>query len=341
MKTNKSQLDSSPHEALYEIILGGFIQQAVSVAAKLGIPDLLQSGPKHYEELANLTHTHAPSLYRLMRALSHLGIFKERDGHLFENDSLGKYLQTDSNGSLRNFAIMVGEQWHRDAWTNLLYAIRTGECAFENVHDQNIFSFLSENQEAGDVFNQAMSGFAADLNELVACYDFTSYQHVIDVGGGHGTFLEAILANCPHITGTLYDLPSVIKGAKQRYKEHNISERFHYSEGSFFEKIPTGGDLYTMKHVIHDWSDDEARNILTNCRRAIGASGRLVLIEALIDSEHASKLLPFTDLEMMVQITGKERTQQEFDNLLRSSGFQLTAVIPTPSATSIIEAKPI
>ena len=340
MMTNESQKQSPSPEPLFKMIIGGFVQQAISVVSKLGIPDLLKEDPKTIEELASRTNSHTPTLYRLMCALSSIGLFQEVDKAWFEITPLGTYLQKDVEGSVRGMAIMVGEKWHRNAWDNLLYSVQTGETAFHKVHSKNIFDYMSEHPEAGEVFNNAMSDLSKLIEPVLDYYDFTNFNRVIDVGGGHGSLMEGILNRSPNIKGTVYDLPFVIEGTKKYIQNIGLENRCECLPGNFFDSVPSDGDAYVLKSIIHDWHDDEAISILQNCRKGILENGKLILIEAVIEPGNHPHLMKFFDLDMIILAKGKERTQIEFKELLEKSGFKLTKIIPTPTVLSIIEAMP-
>lgn len=327
---------------LYQLIFGGWIQQSLSVAAKLGIPDLLKESPKSHEQLAIETKTHAPTLYRLLRALSSTGIFKELDNKCFENGPLGVFLQTDIKGSARAIAIMVGEEWDRNSWSNLLHAVQTGEPAFRKTYGIPFFDYLSENQEAGEIFNNAMSGLSKVIGPTLEIYDFSPFNKIIDIGGGHGRLMEAILCKNPHVTGAIYDLPVVIEGTKTFIQSVGLENRCECIAGSFFDSVPVGADAYILRSIIHDWSDEESIKILQHCRQGILDHGKIILIENVIKTDSESDpFLNFVDLEMAVLLTGKERTEAEFRELFEKAGFKLSKIVPTPMNNFIIEGIPV
>lgn len=335
--TKDNQNEKAAILNLSQMIFGGFLQQSISVVAKLGISDLLQSGPTGIEELADVTHTHGPSLYRLLRALSGVGIYKELDGKRFELDVLGNFLQTDVEGSLRGFAIMIGEAWHRGSWNQLMHTVKTGETAFQKVYGAKVFEYFTNNKEAGEIFNNAMSGLSKDIGGVLAAYDFSAFERVIDIGGGHGSLIAELLKQNPRVQGGVFDLSVVIEGTRKLIKEAGLENRCQCLPGSFFDFIPSGADAYIMKNIIHDWNDEEAVQILRNCQPAIGDHGKLLLIETVIKEKEKSPIPLFMDLEMMVMATGKERTELEFKELFAKAGFTLTRIIPAPSHLSIIE----
>jgi hypothetical protein len=339
-KNNQSEQAVSM-ERLQRMITGGMISQSIYVVAKLGIPDLLTEGPRSSEDLAAMTDTHAPSLYRLLRSLASIGLFIEREDRKFKLGPLGSYLQSKSSGSLRGAAIMFGEKWHRESWTHLMYSIKTGKPAFNSVYGMGVFEYLSKNPEAGEIFNNAMTDFSSSLRPLLEAYDFSTFPTLIDVGGGHGSLIELILKVNPDVKGIVYDQPSVIEGTKKHMKNVGLEDRCTCIEGNFFDSVPSGGDAYIMKHIIHDWSDEETITILKNCRQAISQNGKLLLVEAVLPQGNDPHPAKFLDLEMLVMTTGRERTDSEFEDLFKEAGFKLTRIIPTSAAVSIIEGIPV
>ncbi|TRY23946.1 methyltransferase [Brevibacillus sp. LEMMJ03] len=326
-------------DRVMEWITGGWVQQAIYVAAKLGIADLLADGPKSAGELAEVTETHAPSLYRILRALCGIGLFQEEGEQRFALGPLGSYLQTGEN-SLRGMAIMVGEKWHRDAWSHIMYTVKTGKPAFQDVHGMGVFAYLANHPDAGERFNQAMSDMSHRVVSALA-YDFSPYDRVIDVGGGHGRLMTAILNAHPGLKGVIYDVPSVIEGTRRHIAEAGLTDRCACIAGSFFESVPAGGDLYVLKNILHDWSDDEAAAILRNCRRAIREDGKLLVMEMVVPAGNQPHPSTLIDLEMMIMATGRERTEAEFRTLFRKADFELERIVPTSASVCMLEGIPV
>jgi cyclopropane fatty-acyl-phospholipid synthase-like methyltransferase len=326
---------------MLQIITNFWTSRAVAVFAKLGIPDLLESGPKTTEELAKATETHAPSLYRLLRALASAGIVKTETEGRFALTPLSQTLVTNAPGSLRWFMISELSQEHYPAWGNLMHSVKTGEIAFDNFFGKDIWQYFKENPEDGALFNDSMSGVTAAANEaILSNYDFSQFNKVIDIGGGHGGLITSILNKNPQLKGVLFDAPQVIEGARPRLEANGVADRCETVAGDFFKAVPAGGDAYVMKWIIHDWDDEKALTILRHCRNQMQPNGRLILVDTVVpetDEPHFSK---FFDLNMMVMTGGKERTAAEFEQLLAAAGFKLLRVIPTELPTSIVEAQP-
>jgi len=327
---------------MLQIISGFWISRAVYVIGKLGIPDLLQSGPKTAEELATATETHAPSLFRILRALVSVGVLSSTEGDRFAQTPLSETLVTDAPGSLRWFAVSELGQEHYPAWGNLMHSVKTGEIAFDNFFGVDIWKYFQQNPDDAAVFNNSMSNMTAAVNEAItSLFDFSQFGTVVDVGGGHGGLITAILNKNPELKGVLFDAPEVIEGARPKIEAAGLADRVETVAGNFFQAVPEGGDAYIMKWIIHDWDDEKSNTILRNCRSRMKANGRLILVDSVVpqtDEPHFSK---FIDLNMLVMTGGKERTEKEFAELLAAAGFRLLRVIPTDLPTSIVEAEPV
>jgi hypothetical protein len=324
---------------MLQIISGFWISRAVYVIARLGIPDILKTGSKNADELASATNTHARSLHRLLRALASVGVLRA-DGDRFALTPLSETLVTDAPGSLRWFAVSELGQEHYPAWGNLMHSVKTGEIAFDNFFGMDVWKYFAHNPEEAAVFNDSMSGVTAATNEaIMSLYDFSGFRKVVDVGGGHGGLITAILKKNPNLKGILFDAPEVIEGARPKIEAAGLADRCETVTGDFFKAVPAGGDGYILKWIIHDWDDEKSLTILRNCRNQVPAEGRLILVDCVVpetDEPHFSK---FIDLNMLVMTGGKERTEKEFQALLTAAGFKLRRVIHTELPTSIVEAE--
>ena len=326
--------------ALQQLTNGYWVTQIVYVAAKLGIADLLNDGAQDIEDLASATETDPRPLYRLMRALAGLGIFTETATGVFESTDMGRCLVTGSPGALRARAILNGEQWYT-AWGGLLDSVRTGETAFDRVTGTSFFGYLDANSDAAAVFNEAMaSSTEAAARAVASAYDFSSAGTVVDVGGGTGTFLAEVLKSNPKARGVLFDQPDVIKAASGTLDRARVADRCDTTGGSFFDAVPSGGDIYLLSWILHDWNDEQSVAILRSCRRAVGPDGRLLVIEQLIPPGNDPALSKLYDVHMLVLSGGRERTEDEYRELLEMADFRLMRVVPTDVPRSIIEARP-
>jgi len=316
---------------------GAVAVQAVHVAAKLSVADHLADGPKTIAQLATATQADRVSLGRLLRALSSLGIFAEDGPDRFRQTPMSDALRRDHPQSIRRWAMMLGARFVWEPCMELHETIRTGRPAFELAYRAPFFAYLAEHPDDAAVFNAAMSSLPTYIAALVEAYDFSAFEHIVDVGGGHGAKLFAILAANPRVRGTLYDLPSVVEGAPAAQR-NAVGDRCEIVGGDFFDSVPAGADGYLLSGIIHDWNDEAALRILRNCRRAIRPDGRLLLVETVLtpSSDPSSALM---DVLMMILTGGRERTEEEFRALLREAGFSLRRVVATPGA-SILEARP-
>lgn len=328
-----------PQVAMVEIINAYQVSQAIYVAAQLGIADLLKTQPKSSEELAQQTGTDQQSLYRLLRSLASYGIFAEDEQRRFSLTPLAATLQTDSPESVRAWAIMSGEKWHWNLWGNLIESVKTGKTAVEYTCDKpNIFEYFVENPQAGKNFDAAMTNLASLNNSAIATgYDFSGISKLVDIGGGYGSHLTTILKTYPSVQGVLFDQPSVIAGAKEFIQENGLANRCELVAGDFFESVPSGGDAYLLKTVIHDWDEPQAIAILKNCRRAMPEHSKLLLVEAVIPPGNTPYFGKLLDLEMLTTSGGRERTEAEYSTLFNAAGFKLTKVFATASPWKVIE----
>jgi hypothetical protein len=331
--------------AVFQMAVGYWMSQAVYVAAKLGIADLLADSAKSCGEIARQTGADSGSLFRLMRALVTLGILASEhpqgtEAQRFSLTESGALLQSGMPGSMRSMVLTLGEE-HFQAWGKLLHSIQTGQPAFNAIHGRSLFEYFGLNPAAADVFNAAMSDFTRQAAlAAMAAYDFSGISSVADIGGGQGAFIRCLLRSNQRISGVLFDSLSVIEGAKLFIEADGLERRCRAIAGDFFESVPHGSELYVLKNVLHDWDDKSALTILKNCRRAIDDSGRLLVIENVMPDSNEVSFGSLLDLNMLVMCGGQERTGAEFRRLLEASGFQVARVVATMAPVSIIEATP-
>jgi len=328
-----------PPAAMVELITATWLSQAITVAAELRIADVLTEKPLDIDDLARKVDANPDALARLLRALIGRGIFRQRRDGRYDLTPLAKTLRTDTPDSMAAFARFVGSPEDREHWSHCIDAIRTGESVVPKLRGMPAFDWAMSDPELSEVFNQAMTNFTElALAAVLAAYDFTGHRTIVDVAGGHGRLLAGMLSATPTAQGVLFDLPQVVAGAEPLLRKHRVFDRVSIVGGSFFESVPEGGDLYVLKNIIHDWSDDKALQILKTVRAAAAAGSKLLLVESLIpqhDREFATKWL---DLEMLVANSGRERTAAEYRELLRDAGFEMTRVVPTASPFSLVEA---
>jgi O-methyltransferase domain/Dimerisation domain len=326
--------------ALFEMETACWLSQAIYVAAKLGIADLLRDGPRSCVALATASNSDAPSLFRLMRALSSVGIFAHLGRDRFALSRLAESLQTDVRGSLRAIVITIGEI-HYQACGSLLHSVQTGSPAFNTLFGTSLFDYLQQNVDAADAFNQGMANVPSMLAYAVLmAYDFAGISSIVDIGGGQGNLLEKILQFTPAITGTVFDTASTIEKAKQVLGNDAWSKRCSYVIGDFFTSVPQGADAYLLCGVIHDWDDRRAIRILKNCRRAMPEKGRVLLVDMVVPDLDATSSSKLPNLNILALTGGRERTKAEFHVLLDAADYKLARIIPTMAPQSIIEAVP-
>lgn len=330
-----------PPMVLYQLASAHYLSQALYVAAKLGIADLLADGPQTHDALAKATDTHAPSLRRVLRLLASAGVFAEGADGRFELTEVGSFLRSGP-GSFRAAAQLFGGPLVWSSWGDLLTTVRTGETALHRVHKTDSFEYLADHPEEAAVFDEAMGAFTAMISVAVAAaYDFSSLRTIIDVGGGEGALLTGILRENPNLRGTVFDLPRLAEGARRQIAAAGLADRYAFAGGDFFEAVPGGFDAYMLKHVIHDWDDARAVRILETCRRAMGPDAKLLIVEGVypprIDGSPESRGAAANDVNMMVCTGGRQRSETEFRELYGTAGFRLTRVVPTAAMACVIE----
>jgi hypothetical protein len=325
---------------LLQLANGYRVTQAIHVAAKLGIADLLADGPRTSDDLASATACHAPSLYRLMRALSAIDIFHEEGDRVFSLAPLGEWLRSDNPESVAGWAAFVGEPYHWQAWGDVLHSVQTGESGFEHVHGTDPWTFRAQHPELSAGFDRAMTSISRQLMaSVLAAYDFGRFATLVDIGGGNGALLAAILARYPAMRGVLFDQPHVIAGAAPLLQQAGVADRCELVEGSFFEAVPSGGDAYILKSIIHDWDDERSVEILKVCRRAMTDGAALLLVERELGPANAQPDTKFSDLNMLAATGGRERSAEEYAALYAASGFRFVGVTPGDRGTSVFEGE--
>jgi hypothetical protein len=337
-----SPTEPSPEVAMRQLTMGASVSQAISVFARLGVADALTAGPRDAEEIAELVGAHSSALYRLLRALGDVGVVAELDNRRFALTSLGEVLRSDGPGSLRGWATMVGMPFHRYPWTDLYETVRTGESAFDRVHGSKVFDYLAEHPEDAAVFDAAMTSISTtEAVSIVQAYDFSRFSTIVDVGGGRGGLLAAILAAHPHLQGVLFDVPAVVAGADEGISGTEVVDRCKVVSGDFFDSVPGGGDAYLLSNIILNWDDDHAVEILSTCRAAMADTARVLLAESVLPEGAAPSMGKLADLEMLVMTSGgRQRTDVEYRTLLGRSGLRLTRVVPSTGRISLLEAVP-
>jgi len=330
-----------PPVFLLRMMTGYWVSKALSVVAELGVADLLADGPRSSDDLATACGAEGQALYRLLRALASVEVFQETAERRFRLTPLAELLRSDHPQSMRALARMYGSEQY-SAWGELGASIRTGSPAFDRVFGSTYFEYLADQAEASAVFNQAMTGWTAQLAaSVVAAYEFAGPGVVVDVGGGHGLLLSTIVADDTALNGVLFDLPHVVESAKSQLEGSDVSTRCSVVAGDFFEAVPDGGSFYILAQILHDWDDDRSIAILRNCRRAMNTDAKLLVVEQVLPSGNEPSLGKWLDLHMLVLLNGRERTEAEYAALLAKADLEATQTITTSSGASIIEAIPV
>ena len=328
------------HEKLSGMISGYCTSQAIHAAARLGIADLLSEGPRTVEDLATETSTDSDSLFRLLRALASIGIFTEESSRCFALTPLAELLQSDHDNTLRPVSLMMGDDHYR-TWGSLLESLRTGNTVYEEVMGAPIFEYMSHHPEKAQIFDEAMMALnRRKTSAILDAYDFSGIDVLADIGGGNGSNLIAILTKYPSMSGILYDLPHVVERARPNLESAGLTGRCQLLAGDFFQSVPTGADAYLMRHIIHDWNDEQSLTILRHCRDVIPANGRLLVVEGVVPNDNTRSGIKMLDLTMMLIPGGKERTEAEYHALFRDAGFNLSRVVPSRLEIDVIEGQP-
>jgi hypothetical protein len=330
---------------LRRLIYGFRMTQMLAVLARLGVPDALRGGARSAEALAAQVGADAPALRRVLRALAGEGLLAERPDGCYELTPLSELLCSDAPGSLRDVASLYGEPWLWQAYGALLHSVRTGGAAFEHAHGEAFYAYLERHADAAAAFQRTMSGFTAhETDAIVAACEQAGVLRgsitVVDIGGGHGALLAALLQRHAPLRGVLFDTAAVAAAARQALRDAGLGARCHCVAGDFFEAVPADGDVYIAKSVLHNWRDEQAIAILRSCRRAMRAHARLLIAERVVEAGPSGSEAKLFDINMLVTAGGLERTAGEYAVLLQAAGLRLQRVLPTASPLSVLEALP-
>lgn len=328
---------------LLQLLEGPLVARALHVIAELGVADALKDGPRSVDEIATAVGANAAALYRVLRSLASLGVFAELEGERFALTALGERLRADAPGSLRSAVLLKGSEEYRRTYDGLAETVRTGESAFERACGMPFFEYTDRHPSFAAAFDAAMTSVSSiEFPAIIAAYDFSGLAAVVDVGGGQGSLLIAILTRYSAIRGVLCDLPAVVERARGPIAGAGVTDRCALVGGDFFEAVPGGADAYLLKNVIHDWDDEQATKILRNCHAAMGSRGRVLVIERFIpDADGPSPNKVYDLVALALSGVGvRERTEGEFRVLFGAAGLTLSRVIPTDSRVTILEGIP-
>lgn len=337
-------MSAGPPPALVQLLTVARAYQrsrALTVAAELGVADVMAGGPRSVDELAAATGAHPEALYRLLRALAAVGVFSEDGDRRFGLTEQGEYLRSDHPLSAAPVAMMFGADYEWKAWGELGHSVRTGETAAVHALGVDVWEHRRRHPAHGEVFDAAMRTLSsAEAAALLAAHDFGRYGVVADIGGGTGAALASVLVAAPGARGVLFDQPAVVAGAAPVLERAGVADRVEVVGGSFFDSVPPGADAYLLRRVLHDWADDEAAAILRCVRRSIGPGGRLVVVDAVVGPPGEDDAAKFLDLMMMVSAGGRERTEPEWVALLAAGGFRYEGAARLTVSSHVIEAAP-
>jgi hypothetical protein len=348
-----SEPQPPPSARVVSMINGMATFHTIRVAARYNLAGIIEAhGPLTVAVLAKQTGTHAFSLFRLMRALASMGIFQEVNPGAedplqvrFAQTELSRVLVPHLSESIYDAALLVNTSWHQQSWNVLEHSIATGEPGLRMCTGKDLWEYLQEHPSEQDLFQRVMSLISRQLAAaILQVYDFSPFERLVDVAGGCGTLLMSILRAYPHLVGTLFDQPDVIELARPLLlQDPDLARRCELVSGNFFqvEALPSGGDCYYLQQILHDWNDEHCVQILHNIRQAIRPQGCLLILERVIEPGSGGAPNKFFDLEMLALLEGRERTPREYEQLLQTSGFHLSAIRPTHSTFSIVEAVPL
>ena len=325
---------------LMRLVSGFQASQAISVIAELGIADVLKNDALHIDAIAQATECHPRSLYRLLHMLASVGVLEELAGEYFKLTPLGECLRSDSPSKRSAWARYAGRPYVWQSWGAMMHSVKTGESSFGHLHGANIWEWRSKRRDETEIFDAAMSELSSAAGKAVASsYDFSVFNVIIDVGGGQGALLAAVLAEHKNTKGILFDLPHVVVKAQDILRTAGVTNRCEVVGGDVFKAVPEGGDAYLIKSVLMDEDDDQAIAILLACRSAMRPSGKVVVIEHLLTPPNAPEINS-SDMTMMIMTGGRERTQEEFSELFSAAGFHLEQVIVTKSSFTLMVGAP-
>ena len=331
---------STETEQLTRMLASVALSRAICTIGELGVSDHIEPGtPQSIKSLAQLTRVHERSLYRLLRFTASYGLFREMDNRAFDHTPLSAAMRSDAAGSFRPAAQM----FHRifAAWDGLDHAVRTGEAGCIKVFGEPMFDYIGRHPDLASVFDAGMTAFHGHETEaMLEAYDFSDVRTLADIGGGNGSLLCAVLQRYPQLRGILFDLGHVVARARAGMQKLGLEQRCSVVEGNFFESVPPGADAYLMRHIIHDWTDEQSVQILRNCRAVMPSRGRVLLVEFAVSAANQASLGKDADMIMLTFPGGMERTETEYQALFEQSGLRLNRVTKTRTAICVIEGTP-
>jgi len=331
----------TPSDRMMQLLYGSVVPPLIAMIAELGIADLVADRPRPVEELASVTGTNPDALYRALRTLASQEVFTEVTPRAFGLTPLAETLRAGGPDSLRNYARYFGLPERQRAIAALAYSVRTGRPAFEQIYGMDWWSHLAINPQHNALFNNVMGYLARHLHAAaIEAYDLSHVRRLVDVGGGHGDLVSSIVRRYPSMNAVLFDQPHVVAGAETVLTGAAVADRIELAGGDFFDSVPSGGDVYVLSMILHDWSDIEAATILRNVRQAMDPAGKILVIDTVIPDGNTAHFGKLMDIVMLACFTGRERTEAEFATLFESAGLCHYETRRTSSPTSVIVAVP-
>ncbi|MFP2927504.1 methyltransferase [Pyxidicoccus sp. 3LG] len=336
--------NASPPAAqmMQQMVYGFWVSRCLQIMAQLGIADIVGDTPRTVEELAEASGTHAPSLRRLLRLLSGLGVMrKDEQTQCWGLTELGGMLRKDNPGSVYGSLMAHGHLLSWQAWGDLVSSLKTGQPSVEKFMGDTFFGYMSTHPEDAAIFNGSMAAYQTlNAPAVVNAYDFSSAKSIMDVGGGTGTLMAYILNAHPSASGAIFEMPHVAAEARQRLSSLKLAERCEVFEGDFFQRIPPGQDIYILSQILHDWDDEKSLRILTNIREAMRPESKLLIVETVLPGDNAMHFGNLYDVAMLVLVGGRERTEAEYSALLVKAGMKISRILPTSMPPSVVEVVP-
>jgi hypothetical protein len=325
----------SPEDQMMQWITSKWITKPIYVISELGIADLVCDGPKSVEALAEETNTHAPTLFRILRALSSVGVFIETEDHMFGLTPLAQCLFSNA---LRPIARMFLSEWHDKVWNGLSHSVRTGEPGFDYTFGKPSFEWFEENPVERSILDQGQGSKAVGFaNAVIETYDFSDFKSICDIGGGQGVFLIQLLSAYPHIIGYVADLPGALESAEKTIAKANLCNRCKAIPYDFHKEAPPACDAYFLVNVLHDWDDESCIRILKNITNSMNADSRLWIIEYILEPGPGFSVAKLLDIEVLVMSGGRERSVSEYKTLIGTAGLELSRIIPMKNGPAMME----
>lgn len=331
----------SAQVSVLRMVYGAVTTRLIGVVAELGIADAMDAGPRTVADLAVGTNTDPDALYRILRTLAATGVFFEVAPGTFGNTDLSETLRSGTATSVRDAVLELGSAETFGSLARIMHSVRTGEPAFDEAYGTDWWTYLSERPERREVFNNAQSITARRVHSLVLePYDLSEAKLLVDVGGGHGELVAAMLRRYPNLRGVVFDQPAVVEGARAVLGAAEVADRAEALGGNFFEQVPAGGDVYLLSMILHDWNDEHCLAILSRIREAMAPGAKVLVVDPVLPEGNEPHIGKFVDIYMLMHFAGRERTEREFDALFDAAGLRRTETYHSGAPSSLLVAVP-